>query len=501
MDGAAAPTMDLVGQLVAGFEALSEEYRELSSRHQDIEAKLSVVKNQYTSLCFRFSNVPNPPQAYAFEDKLRATTQQYSNDSRDVIDLITAGSNNERNRGSVVRIAQEAVKTLQDHMKKNPDEGVRIWKGPSADQANPLPPISENQVSLGCVMERDFTTPGTPSRLGCPFASMAGKQLSSHAASVVSRYRSSPASKSSVSRFTPQGIRSRRQSIEDPIRAETCGMETLAEPSSPAASAAICPIRFLDQHKPEEIAQYFEKHKHELPRSHEICVKRYQSNAESIRQLDAKYGNLVSMIQGLGAKHQSMLPDTPPQECDGAGEQESAAKIQKWARRVSADLEKAPEKDDRDCEEEDRLPHFDRPLKDIRVGESPSRPWGITVPPKFDRSVSIASSKPAEIANAKEGGEEPNNDTSKSKAPQCPFREHLNNGHEDKHSPTSTPEIAGKENHARCGDTTQPQSQPQPLRLDGTSNSQPQMLFTGPVFIGYPMDQALAILQQGQRQA
>ena len=43
-------------------------------------------------------------------------------------------------------------------------------------------------------------------------------------------------------------------------------------------------------------------------------MRRYQSNEEQIRQLDAKYGNLVSMIQGLGAKHKEMLPEEPGEE-------------------------------------------------------------------------------------------------------------------------------------------------------------------------------------------
>ena len=55
--------------------------------------------------------------------------------------------------------------------------------------------------------------------------------------------------------------------------------------------------------------QYFEKHKHELPRSHEVCINRFQSNAQSIEELDRKYGDLVSMIQGLGQKHQDYLPE------------------------------------------------------------------------------------------------------------------------------------------------------------------------------------------------
>jgi hypothetical protein len=110
-----------------------------------------------------------------------------------------------------------------------------------------------------------------------------------------------------------------------------------AEPSVAASgSAAVCPIRFLDQHDPEEVAQYFEKHKHELPRSHEVCITRFQSNQDSIEQLDRKYGNLVNMIQGLGQKHQAWLPEEPEDAIEEEPEVEMVtdgkadAKVEKW---------------------------------------------------------------------------------------------------------------------------------------------------------------------------
>ncbi|KAK3060873.1 hypothetical protein LTR53_019968, partial [Teratosphaeriaceae sp. CCFEE 6253] len=78
---------------------------------------------------------------------------------------------------------------------------------------------------------------------------------------------------------------SRRTSFADPIKAEICGLSDHNEQGSAAVSERIesrrhvevveeaelgvCPIRFMDQHSPEEVATYFEKHKHELPRSHE----------------------------------------------------------------------------------------------------------------------------------------------------------------------------------------------------------------------------------------
>ncbi|KAI9664697.1 MAG: hypothetical protein M1821_006145 [Bathelium mastoideum] len=496
MTGQVSPARDLVEQLIAGFEVLSEEYRQLFTRHRDIEIKLSIAKEQYNDLRLRLPHAESLRKDDEFDDKLAAATAQLPSNTSDWTKLVSDNSRAGPKAGDILRSAEVAVEKLRNHISQRVEEGVKIWKGPSADEPDLLPPISENHADNGLAVERDFTTPGTPSRLGCPFASMAGKQLSNHAASVVSRYRSSAASKSSISRFTPQGRRSRRPSIEDPIRAETCGMEALAESSSPTASAAICPIRFLDQHKPEEVAQYFEKHKHELPRSHEICVKRYQSNAESIRQLDAKYGNLVSMIQGLGAKHQSMLPETPPLEGDGASDKPSVAKIQEWARTVSADLENSPEKGDGEVFEEDRQPHFDRPLKDIRVGESPSRPWGITVPPKFDRSASTTSSKAAEIADAKDSTKEGMAETEKNTAPRCPFRDHSNVDSEPNQHALSTPSVAdGPRNNKQ--DATK---QHIPPNAGTTSASPPQMLFTGPVFIGYPLDQALAVIQQGQQE-
>ena len=135
----------------------------------------------------------------------------------------------------------------------------------------------------------------------------------------------------------------------------------------------------MDQHTPEDVAKYFEDHKHELPRSHEVCVKRFQANAESIRELDEKYGNLVSMIQGLGQKHQPMLPANPETESQ-AGEgnaKPEAQKIVSWADAV--EKQAATE----GVIPTEREGHFERPLKEVRVGESPSRPWGVPIPSKY----------------------------------------------------------------------------------------------------------------------
>ena len=148
------------------------------------------------------------------------------------------------------------------------------------------------------------------------------------------------------------------------------GMEKTAEASGDG---------FLNP--PEEVvwSRYFETHKHEIPRSHEICVKRYQRNEQDIRKLDAKYGNLVSMIQGLGQKHQPMLP-TKEEENSVEVEQASNERVEDWAKAVSTDGVDHEEERLFPEDEEDRESRFDRPLKEVRVGESPSRPWGISVP-------------------------------------------------------------------------------------------------------------------------
>lgn len=187
--------------------------------------------------------------------------------------------------------------------------------------------------------EKDFTTQGKVGELECPFAKMAQNGL--------------PTAPNS----------------QDPIAAEF-HMEG-ASTTSPHPTMGKCPIRFLDKHTPEEVAKYFENHKHEIPRSHAVCVQRYQKNEDSIRKLDAKYGNLVNMIQGLGVKHKQYLPEDDIATKEQASSTEA---VEKWADGVSEDS------DESEQHEQTRASHFERPLREVRVGESPSRPWGISVP-------------------------------------------------------------------------------------------------------------------------
>jgi hypothetical protein len=268
-----------------------------------------------------------------------------------------------------------------------------------------------------------------------------------------------------------------------------------------------CPIRFLDQQSPEEVAKYFEVHRHEIPRSHEACVKRWQTNQESIRQLDEKYGNLVNMLQGLGAKHKPLLPSEPGQ----AGERESAEKIEKWAEDCTGDP--APGSLAAEQPSEVRSGHFERPLREIRVGESPSRPWGISVPQADGLAPSTAS------VEAGRGTEhEIARSTEPASSPSCPLPDALApaDGAERpppvaRRPPADAVSEASKPSAAPSGpifdaglraidrEHDRVPARPQPSAELGDVGNDPQparMVFTGPVFFGYSADEASKLLKQ-----
>lgn len=336
--------------------------------------------------------------------------------------------------------------------------------------------------------------------------------------------------------------------------------------SQPTASgAAKCPIRYMDHHSPEEIAHYLETHKHELPRSHEVCVRRYQKNEEHIKKLDAKYGNLANMVEGLSRIHQPMLPeqDTRPQSEVTRGSNE---RVENWAKAVSATTTDDPELTDPEPEQDDqeRQGRFDRPLKEVRVGESPSRPWGISVPIYDSRT---GGGEPSERAESPPPAPvpmptslHPNNpnpdpdhppETLANGASKCPFDHSkmrqmmdlaaattpMKQHHDDQSSarldnvpgtsnqPFASSEkrfVSGEHSHSHererrrdppATSTAPPQQPaflnpplppppPTDLARPPPKPGAPQMLFTGPVFIGYPVEQAIQIMQhfQGQQQ-
>jgi len=350
--------------------------------------------------------------------------------------------------------------------------------------------------------EQDFTTPGTKGDLRCPFAS--------------EKFRRRPGTTAVSTGQTPQirpdalptppGLKGFPS--QDPIAAEFHTTNFASPPPSVTASASKCPIRFLDQHSPEEVAKYFENHKHEIPRSHEICVKRYQSNEQSIRQLDAKYGNLVSMIQGLGMKHQPMLVTKEEKEGDEeisvVAEQESMDKVAKWATTCSENVEDVPEVAP-DGISETRTSNFDRPLKDIRVGESPSRPWGIQVPSTEGLALSNNSEEEFEAGPAPSIGRSQAYDrrlpevsqVPETKPSRCPFGHGISKPESQagflEHPLPLHGGVTSRSSEKQSVSAQEPSLE---VKTDTVSRQeQPRMVFTGPVFIGYTPEQASSLMQ------
>ena len=355
---------------------------------------------------------------------------------------------------------------------------------------------------LSTVLEQDFTVPGKKSSLLCPYAAQS-KATNPTEHPPVSQ---SGSTMDSERPLTPSDSKDPTpHHSADPICAAMYAETMNSPPPSVTGSTAKCPIRYLNQHSPEEVARYFESHKHEIPRSHEVCVKRYQRNETDIRKLDAKYGNLVSMIQGLGQKHQPMLPSKEEADDIDADDHMSNERVENWAQAVSTDG--AEQNSASIPAEDDREGRFDRPLKEIRVGESPSRPWGISVPvfdPPSERERAYspppapvsAEHLPKSVGKCPFGFDQetkaeellcpqsPASAMGKSTSGKCPFGN-------DENAKTAL----GRENVAEAKPSLTPQPvfvQPEDVKL---GSSVPQMVFTGPVFIGYPVEQALILMQ------
>lgn len=353
------------------------------------------------------------------------------------------------------------------------DETEAVNKVQSDRQWSPTPrdirSLQQDNGDSASVFESDVNQdPDDTSK--CPFASLSElrpehKALTGVHGSVTKRPGSLP---------TPPEMR--EEHITDPPRSIQRARTFSSPPPSATGSASKCPIRYLDERSPEDIARYFEIHKHEIPRSHEVCVKRYQSNEESIRQLDAKYGNLVSMIQGLGVKHKPLLPTKEEEECV-AMERKSVEKVEKWAVDVKTIPDDASARSAGLNKEEDREGHFDRPLGEIRVGESPSRPWGIRVPIEEERASS-ASVSPVHSLR-------PDHSMKQSRKT---LEEVTREG--------TAEEMAHMSNKAEASSPAPPVLEAQTTPPPATKTDEPRMLFTGPVFIGYPLDQAAELLRQ-----
>ena len=325
------------------------------------------------------------------------------------------------------------------------------------------------------ILEQDFTTNGVQGNLGCPFSTPGAPPL-------------------------PHTPDSKQDPIAAGINADKASVVSVPH------HGPKCPIRFMDQHSPEEVAQYFEEHKHEIPRSHEICVKRYQQNEASIRQLDAKYGSLVTMIQGLGAKHQPFLPE---KDVDGGQQQQadqldrtSVKAVEEWAGKVDGSSEISGSQHSgisgsQHISNDARGRSGEKELKEIRVGESPSRPWGIPVPLDQVTSASAEEAAAAKVpvprrvsASGHDQGEKMGHNAFGQSNGFDPINVTKQNGGHM----TDAHVLDGGSTKLPAASNTQPQQTPP--GFDSKANTGPCIVFNGPVLIGYAPEQAVEFLER-----
>lgn len=314
------------------------------------------------------------------------------------------------------------------------------------------PAIVENRNGYVADIEEDFTTrAGQPGTLGCPFANMGAMKVTA----------------------------------TDPIAAEINSARSLGPGSAYAQEHPFrCPIRYLNQHSPEEVTKYFEKHKHELPRSHSICVSRYRQDGSKVRQLDAKYGNLQNMIQSLGATHQQYLSAKDGEENVPVESSPPAPpSVGDWAKNIDAKSPKentAPEPRER-VEVDESLqtpPEYGDSLREVRLGESPSRPWGISVPAQEVAASAISERDIEPLSLQGERSERASDKQDQGSAiKQCPF---------------------GHDAEPRCASQKDGRAGPDPE--NGSPKGVPQrpmMVFNGPVFFGYSPEQVATLIKSG----
>ncbi|KAK3341540.1 hypothetical protein B0T25DRAFT_345149 [Lasiosphaeria hispida] len=492
----------LTQTLAESFNALANEVQALIDHKTILEHKLRFAHEQYQYLADK--HAPAIPELSETLAKLQLPPdlQHHSQTATSAVPLPKRGQagNAQHQIALLIREGRKAAQQLVAAM-------VDVSKdGGSSKETSSLSPVTENMTSTSTVLEQDFTVEGRKSSLACPFSTARPEAVG---------FPHSPEHGGHSQNLTSTTIDLTPHKSSDPI----CAAMQEETMSVPAQGASKCPIRFLDKHSPEEIAHYVETHKHEIPRSHEVCVRRYQKNEEQIRKLDAKYGNLVSMINDLSHLHQPMLPlaaNADLEEVDRSSNQ----RVENWAQEViTSDPEQAAEAP----HDDDRQSHFDRPLRDVRLGESPSRPWGISVPLAAGLQQEDVQ-RPESPPPAPVTMHSPLDTPQETAAPRkCPF-DHTKLPFPSYAKVDETSNRGGFDREAERPCTPvknrvpppspphqQPQPQPQPTFLNpaamaspqpekGETSGPPQMIFniSGPVFIGYPMEQAMQFMQRFQ---
>ncbi|POS80882.1 hypothetical protein DHEL01_v200701 [Diaporthe helianthi] len=524
----AVDSPQLMQTLVESFNALADEVQSLIDRKLILESKLRWSCEQYQLLADKYA--PAAPHIAETLAKLQLPpSPTLTSSNRVPLPRRHQSSSSQAELAVFIREGKKVARQL------SMVTGASKESGSSRETTT-----STNMTSQSTFLERDFTVEGKKGHLGCPFSAM---NRDAAARDEVDDDEEHDANGIEKADPTPHHSK-------DPICAAMFE-ETMSAPA-PNASASKCPIRYLDQHSPEEIARYVETHKHELPRSHEVCLKRNQKNEEQIRKLDAKYGNLVSMIQDLSHLHAPMLPESQAEAeaeaATGAGagaERASNRRVSDWAQNVSSStvdgLVDETVKDGEVPTAEDyldRTGHFERPLKEIRVGESPSRPWGISVPFPRDEPVERPSSPPPAPVRMPSPSPASAPKASEARPSKCPFDHtkmkglanapYHNQIHKldgpglaefpkmeetpspprpNAHKPAASQPFMTQMKHPQPSipDSPPPSNQPAFLNTTGmakttaTGGQAPQFVFNGPVFIGYPMEQAIQFMQHFQR--
>ncbi|KAF9883106.1 hypothetical protein FE257_004085 [Aspergillus nanangensis] len=493
------------------FEALLLTTQQLGYKERRLQQRLEYANSEYLKLADRLPSGPDT-HTKVISEKILGRYTEYEPSHKSSL-----------NPPDVVKALAESG-NVGEHMLTAITEGLECYQSllhgkPHSHLADANQCVVATRAGVPPALEKDFTTKGTQGQLRCPFAKPQHKTSENG----VSRANGSLSQ-------APNGDACGHADL-DPITAEKSDRRSSHAPSGSVRSSTTqcpvfrCPIRYLDKHSPEEVAEYVEKHKHEIPRSHAICVQRYQKDSSSMRQLDAKYGSLINMIRGLSVKHQAFLPARNNSEAQGSST--SAERVEKWAEEVGLKSETQPsvkeEKKEPDHAEEERKGHFDRPLREVRVGESPSRPWGIPVPVPQPSSVSQPPAAPVSASMGDQSNDLPglgemevpslppfHDEVSSRKPGRCPF------GHgapAPAPAPTPAPVQARDEGPAldpvpetetiRNAEQADEAVEEESGKVEGGGTSPPSptanVIFNGPVFFGFSPEQTASFIQQLSR--
>ncbi|KAG6002649.1 hypothetical protein E4U21_002909 [Claviceps maximensis] len=517
----------LAHSLADAFNALADQVQVLADRKTVLEHKLRFAHEQFQYLADKYAHAT--PEIVETLTKLQLPPHT----SVDVTSPVPLP----HRRATPQPSHQVAVLIRDGRRMANQINSVDSSSKTPSSSRQTFSHTSQDQTSMSTALEQDFTIEGKKGNLQCPYskpASLGGTNdgRSRHSMDTTPHHSADPICAAM-----------HEEAISQPAAAAK-NVAAAAAAAAAGSGSSKCPIRFMDKHSAEEIAHYVETHKHALPRSHEVCLRRYQRNETQMKKMDSKYGNIVSMIEGLGHIHQPMLPDSERAEeiaaADRDGGGDSNERVEHWAHGVSDVGESDDVNELVESVDQDRTSHFERPLKEVRVGESPSRPWGISVP-VYDvadgrKDEYPLSPPPAPVRMSSSGhGNLPPTTGADSTPGKCPFDHGKFSGVASAGRPPYTPNPVAKSQGpirgyeetpftftgvksaaateaatAAATPAVAPAAAPQPPPPHSSRpafiNSQtskgapeggfPQMVFTGPVFIGYPMEQAVEFMNQ-----